>query len=57
MGEDPGESVIGPDCRTHDVGNLYLAGCGVFPTSGAMQPTLTIAAMALRLAERLDRVL
>jgi len=57
MGEDPGESVVGPDCRTHDVENLYLAGSGVFPTSGAMQPTLTIAALALRLAERLGRVL
>jgi choline dehydrogenase-like flavoprotein len=57
MGEEPTESVVDADCRTHDVENLYLAGCGTFPTSGAMQPTLTIAALALRLGGHLDGVL
>ncbi|WP_423751422.1 GMC family oxidoreductase [Salinirarus marinus] len=54
MGTDPAESVVDADCRTHDHGNLWVAGSSVFPTSGAMNPTLTIAALTLRLAERLD---
>ena len=53
MGDDPTESVVDATCRTHDIENLYLAGCNTFPTSGAMQPTLTIAALALRLADTL----
>jgi choline dehydrogenase-like flavoprotein len=57
MGADPAESVVDPDCRAHDLQNLWVAGSSVFPTGGAMNPTLTIAALALRLGSRLaDRL-
>jgi choline dehydrogenase-like flavoprotein len=45
--------VVDPDCRVHSVKNLYIAGSAVFPTSGANTPTLTIVALALRLADHL----
>jgi choline dehydrogenase-like flavoprotein len=55
MGTDPEESVVDARLRTHDVSNLTLASSSVFPTSGAMNPTLTIAALALKAAAHLDR--
>jgi len=54
MGTDPADSVVRPDLRTHDLANLWVSGSSAFVTSGAMNPTLTIAALALRLADRLD---
>ena len=54
MGTDPGESVVDPDLRTHDVENLHVVGSSPFVTMGATAPTLTIAALALRLADHLD---
>jgi len=41
----------------HGIGNLYVAGSSVFPTGGAAPPTLTIVALALRLAEHLRATL
>jgi choline dehydrogenase-like flavoprotein len=57
MGTDPAESVVDPDCRTHDLDNCWIASSSVFVTSGAMNPTLTIAALSLRLADRLEETL
>jgi len=54
MGTDPAESVVDPTLRTHDVENCWIVSSSVFPTAGAMNPTLTIAALALRCAETLD---
>ncbi|MEM7503653.1 MAG: GMC family oxidoreductase [Pseudomonadota bacterium] len=53
MGGDARNSVIDPDCRIHGMDNLYVAGSSVFPTSSSANPTLTIAALALRLADHL----
>jgi choline dehydrogenase-like flavoprotein len=50
MGEDPVTSVVGPDCRAHDVENMWIVDASVFPSSGAVNPALTIAANALRVA-------
>jgi choline dehydrogenase-like flavoprotein len=50
FGEDPDTSVLDPTCRAHDVDNLYVADSSFFPTSGGMNPSLTIAANALRVA-------
>ncbi len=50
MGQDPRTSVVGPELRSHDHSNLFIVGAGVFPTSGTANPTLTIAALSLRLA-------
>ena len=54
MGTDPSESVVNPRLRTHDVANLTVASSSVFVTSGAMNPTLTIAALALKAADHVD---
>jgi choline dehydrogenase-like flavoprotein len=53
MATDPKDSVVDPHCRVHDLDNLYIAGSSVFPTSGYANPTATIAALALRLADHL----
>ena len=53
MGKDPKTSVVDRNLRAHDVENLYIVGSSVFPTIGALNPTLTIAAVALRLGEHL----
>jgi choline dehydrogenase-like flavoprotein len=52
FGNDPATSVLDPFCRTHDVENLYVVDSSFFPSSAAMNPALTIAAQALRVAER-----
>jgi len=53
MGVDPRLSVVDPFCLTHDVGNLHIVDASVLPTSAAVNPALTIAALALRVAERM----
>ena len=55
MGEDPATSVVDPNGKAHDLANLYLADASVFPSSAATNPTLTIAANALRVADHLQR--
>ena len=56
MSASPGQGVVDADCKVHSVANLYIAGSAVFPTSGANTPTLTIVALALRLADHLAAV-
>lgn len=53
MADDPRRGVVDRRCGVHGVGGLYVAGSSVFPTSGTINPTLTIVALALRLAEHL----
>ena len=55
MHNDPAQGVVDADCRVHGVSNLFIAGSSVFPTSGVAAPTLTIVALALRLADHLRR--
>jgi choline dehydrogenase-like flavoprotein len=54
MASDPSAGVVDAHCRVHGVANLYVAGSSVFPTSGWANPTLTILALALRLADHLE---
>jgi len=53
MGDNPLTSVVDRNLRVHDTNNLYLSGSEVFVTGGAMQPVLTITALAYRLGEHL----
>jgi choline dehydrogenase-like flavoprotein len=53
MGTDPTESVVDAQLRAHDVANLWCVSSSVFPTVGSANPTLTIAALALRASEAL----
>jgi choline dehydrogenase-like flavoprotein len=50
MGRDPATSVVDAFCRSHDLGNLFIVDASVLPTSAAANPSLTIAALALRTA-------
>jgi choline dehydrogenase-like flavoprotein len=53
MHRDPKLGVVDGNGRVHGIGNLYVAGSSVFPTEGAANPTLTIVALALRLADHI----
>jgi choline dehydrogenase-like flavoprotein len=53
MGNDPTESVTDRDLKVHGVDNLYICSNAVFPTSSAVNPTLTLVALAFRLSEHL----
>ncbi len=54
MSDDPSTGVVDRDCRVHGMANLFVAGSSVFPTAGSANPTLTIVALALRLADHLE---
>jgi len=54
MGTDPAESVVDPQLRAHDVTNLSIASSSVFVSAGSMNPTLTIAALALKCADHVS---
>ncbi|MEO1531665.1 MAG: GMC family oxidoreductase, partial [Pseudomonadota bacterium] len=56
MAASPREGVVDADARVHEVANLYVAGSAIFPTCGWQNPTLTIAATSLKLAEHLKSV-
>jgi choline dehydrogenase-like flavoprotein len=53
FGEDPATSVLDLDCKAHELDNLYLADASFFPSIGAVNPTLTIIANALRVADKI----
>jgi choline dehydrogenase-like flavoprotein len=53
FGDDPKASVLDRSCRSHDIHNLYVADASFMPTSLGINPGLTVAANALRVADRL----
>jgi choline dehydrogenase-like flavoprotein len=53
FGDERGSSVLDRNCRTHDLGNLYVVDASFMPRSGAINPSLTIAANALRVAPQI----
>ena len=53
FGAAPASSVLDLDCKAHELDNLYLADASFFPAIGAVNPTLTIIANALRVADRI----
>jgi choline dehydrogenase-like flavoprotein len=55
MAGDPSRGVVDAELRVHGLGNLYVAGSSVFPTGGASNPTFTLVALAIRLADHLAR--
>lgn len=54
---DPKQGVVDENCQVHGISNLFIAGSSVFPTCGHANPTLTIVALSLRLAEHLKGVI
>jgi len=57
MAADPAQGVVDEHCRVYGVDNLFVASSSVFPTSSHANPTLTIVAMAVRLADYLKGIL
>ena len=57
MSVDEASGVVDADCRVHGVANLYVASASVLPTSGQANPTLTVLALSLRLADHLRSAL
>jgi choline dehydrogenase-like flavoprotein len=57
MSARPADGVVDINCKCHDIENLFLAGSSVFPTGGYANPTFTIVALALRLANHIKRFL
>ena len=53
MNNDPKQGVVDSNCKVHGISNLFVAGSSVFPTGGYANPTLTIVALAIRLADHL----
>jgi choline dehydrogenase-like flavoprotein len=53
FGTDPTSSVLDPNCRTHEVDNLYVVDTSFFPSIGAVNPALTAMANALRVGDHL----
>ena len=53
MGDDPRNSVVNADCRSWDIPNLWICDGSVFPTTGGVNPSLTIQAIACRTGDRI----
>jgi choline dehydrogenase-like flavoprotein len=53
MGTDPATSVLNPHCKAHDLDNLYVVDASCFVSASAVNPSLTIIANAIRVAEHL----
>jgi len=56
MSDDSRQGVVNANLQVHGVENLYIASCSVFPTSGTANPTFTLMALSLRLADFLKAV-
>lgn len=57
MSNDPKQGVVDSNCKVHGIDNLFVAGSSCFPTSGAANPTLTIVALSIRLADHIKGIL
>jgi len=56
MGDDPKQSVTNANCKVHGIANLYMAGSSNFVTAAAPNPTLTLVALTLRLADHIKTI-
>ena len=56
MADSPTEGVVDKNCKVHGIDNLFIAGSSVFPTGGYVNPTLTIVALSIRMAEHLKSI-
>ena len=57
MSDSSTQGVVDRHCQVHGVSNLFIASSSVFPTASYANPTLTIVALAIRLADRLKQTL
>lgn len=57
MSKDPEQGVVDENLKVHGISNLYIASCSVFPTGGTANPTLTMMALCMRMADRLKTII
>lgn len=57
MHNDPKQGVVDANCKVHNISNLFVTGCSVFPTAGYANPTLTMIALSLRLADHIKMLM
>lgn len=57
MSNDPKSGVVDANCRLHNIQNLYIAGSSCFPTGAGVNPTFTIVALSIRLADHLKEII
>ena len=57
MHNDPKQGVVDANCQVHGVSNLFIASSAVFPTGGYANPTLTVLALAIRIADRVKETM
>ena len=57
MADHPGDGVVDRNLKIHSLENLFVAGSSVFPSAGSANPTFTIIALSIRLAEHLQSLL
>jgi choline dehydrogenase-like flavoprotein len=57
MHQNPRLGVVDANCQMHGLPNLFVAGSSVFPSCGYANPTLTIVALAIRIADRLKQMM
>jgi choline dehydrogenase-like flavoprotein len=53
MGADPSQAVVDTNLRVHGISNLFMASLSTFPSGGSSNPTFTLIALSLRLADQL----
>jgi len=56
MSDNPNQGVVDANCKVHGISNLFVAGAACYPTAGAPNPTLTLVALTIRLADHLKEV-
>lgn len=57
MSNNPNKGYVDTNLKVHNISNLYISGCSIFPTSGCVNPTYTIVALSIRLGEHLKKKL
>jgi choline dehydrogenase-like flavoprotein len=57
MHVDPKQGVVDANCQVHGISNLFIAGSSVFPTAGYANPTLTIVALSVKLADHVKTLM
>ena len=55
MSNDPHDGVVDVDLKVHGINNLYVGSCSVLPTGGSSNPTLTMMALCLRVADHIKQ--
>jgi choline dehydrogenase-like flavoprotein len=56
ISNDPKQGVVDANCKVHGISNLFVAGAACYATAGAPNPTLTLVALTIRLADHLKQV-